>query len=88
MTFNKFYYLETNQSSAIQGNDYGDFPMTTFQSTYRTLPIPNSNTANKIKKSGKKYVKPGNKKIVPKYNVGRVNMNTTMLPYQGNGTSL
>ena len=88
MTFTQFFYLETNQSSAIQGNNYGDFPMTTFKSAFETLPIPNSNTSNKIKKQKKIYIKPGNRKSVPKYNIGRVNMNTTMLPYQGNGASL
>jgi hypothetical protein len=88
MTFNQFFYLETDQGAAIQGNIFGNFPMTTFQSTSETLPIPGSNTANKIKKRKKPYIKPGNRKVVPKYNVGRVNMATTMLPYQGNGSSL
>ena len=78
---------ETNQSSVIQGNAFGNFPMTTFQSSSTTLPIPGSNTANKIKRK-KQYIKPGNRKIVPKYNVGRVNMNTLNLPYQTNSTSL
>jgi hypothetical protein len=88
MTFNEFFYLETDQSAAIQGNIFGDFPMTTFQAAPETLPIPNSNTANKIKKRKKQYIKPGNRKSVPKYNVGRVNMATTMFPWQGNGYSL
>lgn len=83
----KLIQNETNQSGAIQGNTFGDFPMTTFQSSSTTLPIPGSNTANKIKRK-KQYVKPGNKKIVPKYNVGRVNMNTLNLPYQTNSSSL
>lgn len=79
---------ETNQSAVIQGNNYGDFPMTTFQAAPETLPIPGSNTSNKIKKRRKMYVKPGNRKSVPKYSVGRVNMATTMFPWQGNGYSL
>ena len=79
---------ETSQSAAIQNNNFGDFPMTTFQVAPEMLPIPNSNTANPIKRRKKGYVKPGNRKPVNKYNVGRVNMATTMLPYQGNGYSL
>lgn len=79
---------ETNQSAVIQGNNYGDFPMTTFQSASELLPTPGSNTANKISKRKKQYIKPGNRKVVPKYNVGRVNMNMTMLPYQTNSSSL
>lgn len=102
MNFLHFYYLqkkqqlknnfklqnETDQSSAIQGNMFGNYPMTTFQSTSKILPIPGSNTSNKIKKRKKIYIKPGNKQVTSKYNVGRINMNTTMLPYQGNGSSL
>ena len=89
-TLGKYIKLhkETNQSAAIQNNNFGDFPMTTFQAAPETLPIPNSNTANPIKKRKRGYVKPGNRKALPKYNVGRVNMATTMLPYQGNGYSL
>lgn len=83
----KVIQTETNQSSAIQGNSFGDFPMTTFQSSSLLLPIPGSNTANKIKKKNR-YIKPGNRKVVPKYNVGRVNNNTLNLPYQTNSTSL
>ena len=67
MNFLHFYYLqkkqqlknnfklqnETDQSSAIQGNMFGNYPMTTFQSTSKILPIPGSNTSNKIKKRKK-----------------------------------
>jgi hypothetical protein len=88
MTFNDFFYLETDQSAAIQNNIFGDFPMTTFQAAPETLPIPNSNTANKIKKRKKPYIKPGNRIERPRYMVGKVNMATLQLPYQGNGSSL
>lgn len=84
----KLIQNETSQSAAIQGNNFGDFPMTTFQAAPEMLPIPGSNTANPIKKRKKVYIKPGNRKPLAKYNVGRVNMATTMLPYQGNGYSL
>lgn len=87
MNFYQFFHIETDQSAVIQGNNFGDFPMTTFQSTPELLPIPGSNTANKFKKI-KKYIKPGNRKIVPKFITQRINNNMLQLPYQGNGTSL
>ena len=76
MTFNNLFNLvrlETNQSAAIQGNNYGDFPMTTFQSASETLPIPNSNTSNKINRKNKKYIKIINKNTNHNYNVLSLN---------------